>query len=40
LPPAIVPVRAYAGETEDQALARYHIDRNQPGREIVFVHLD
>jgi hypothetical protein len=39
-PASIVPVRTYAGETEDQALERHGIDRSQSGPEILFVHLD
>jgi hypothetical protein len=40
VPASIVPVMAWAGETEDEALKRYGIDDDRPGTEIVFLHLN
>jgi hypothetical protein len=40
VPASIVPVMAWAGETEDEALKRYGIDHDRPGAEIVFLHLN
>ncbi len=37
---SIVPVMAWAGETEEEALKRYGIDNDRPGAEIVFLHLN
>ena len=40
VPASIVPVMAWAGETEQEALKRYGIDHDRPGAEIVFLHLN
>ncbi len=40
VPASIIPVMAYAGETEHEALKRYGIDHDRFGAEIVFVHLN
>jgi hypothetical protein len=40
-PPALViPVMTYVGETEDEALERYGVDRRHVGSEVVFIHLN
>ena len=40
MPPTLVPVRAYAGETEEEALERQGIKGVELGRELTFIHLD
>jgi hypothetical protein len=38
--PVIIPVRAYDGETEEQALKRQGFDASRPGVELEFVHIN
>ena len=40
LPASIIPVMAWAGETEHEALKRYGIDHDRSDAEIVFLHLN
>jgi len=39
IPAAIVPVRTYAGETEDEALARYGMRRDDVEARVLFLNL-